>query len=102
MKIEVRRSGGFAGLTTTFLVEEKFVTPVEVSQLEELVNKARFFDLSSKAPSRKHGADYYTYDITIEMNGKRHTVKTTDITISKSLRSMINRVMQIHNRPSNN
>jgi hypothetical protein len=100
MKIEVKRSGGFAGITTTFLVDEKLVTSAEASQLEELVNRAGFFDLSSKSPGR-HGADYYTYDITIEMSGKRHTVKATDITISDSLRSIVNRVMQIHNRPSN-
>ena len=100
MQIEVKRSGGFAGITTTFLADEKLATPDEISQLEELVNKAKFFDLSSEPQAKRDGADYYTYEITVEMGLMRHTVKATDITISQSLRSIINQVMDIHYRTS--
>jgi|SRR6478672_11092695 hypothetical protein len=99
MKIEVQRSGGFAGITMTFSVDETSVTVPEASQLEELVEKAAFFDLSSSnIPIKKPGADYYSYNITIDMRGKRHNVKVTDLTISKDLRSVINLVMEIQKR----
>jgi hypothetical protein len=99
MKIEVQRSGGFAGITTTFSVDEKSFTLDESHQLEELLNKARFFDMLSKSASREHGADYYIYHITIENEGRKNTVKATDIEMSQGLRELINFIMNIQKRP---
>jgi hypothetical protein len=81
MKIHVQRSGGFAGITTTFSLNDKSLTSSEIQQLEDLINKAEFFNLLAKSPLPKEGADYYTYNITIEMKGKRHNIKTTDFSM---------------------
>jgi hypothetical protein len=95
MRIEVKRSGGYSGITTKFFVDEKHVTASEISLLKELLAKARFFELSSN-DTKRYGADYYVYDITVEMNGLKQTVKTTDITISQNLREIVNQVIEIH------
>jgi hypothetical protein len=98
MKIEVQRSGGFTGITNIFSVDEKSVTLSEANQLEELLKKAKFFDILSNSTSRERGADYYTYHITIEKEGRKHTVKTTDISMSQGFRDLINFVMNTDKR----
>ena len=100
MKIEVKRSGGFAGFTSTFLVDQKTATAAEINELKRLVNEAGFFELPSEIPRGKYGADYYTYDISIEISGMKHTVRATDFSIPQSLRSIVNRVIQIYDKDS--
>jgi hypothetical protein len=99
MRIEIKRSGGYAGITNNFFVDEKHITGSEISQLKELLTKAKFFELPSN-DMKNYGADYYIYDITVEMNGLRQTVKTTDISISQSLREIVKKVMEIGGRSS--
>jgi len=99
MKIQIIRSGGYAGITTTFFVDDKHATPTEIALLKELLTESNFLDLPSN-DTKNYGADYYIYDITVEINGLRQTVKTTDITISPSLREMVKQVMDIHDRYS--
>ena|SRR5215213_3980633 len=99
MKIEVERSGGFAGIKpTTYSIDEKSVTSVEAHQLEELLEKVRFFNMPSKFPSPKRGADYCTYRITVQKEGRQHTVTTTDITMPPELRHIIESIMYIQKR----
>lgn len=95
MKIKLERSGGFAAITTTYSVDDKSVTPAEGRQLEELLEKTRFFDMPSKSPSTRRGADYYTYRITVEKERGKHTVTATDITMPEGLRHIIEFIMHI-------
>ena len=100
MKIEIKRSGGIAGLNSIFLIDQTTATAAEVNEIERLINKSRFFELPTEIPNRKHGADYYTYDISIEVSGKKHTIRTTDFSIPQSLKSIVNRTIEISDRAS--
>lgn len=48
--------------------------PEEGKKLQEMINAAGFFDLPAKFPAPKKGADYFQYAITVELEGKKHTV----------------------------
>lgn len=50
MKIEVKRSGGFARITSTFLVDQKTATTDEINELKRLVNEAGFLNYLQKFP----------------------------------------------------
>ena len=57
MRIEVRRSGGFAGVSRTFSVDTGSLSPARAAQIERL---ARSLTKSSSSP------DAFSYDVTID------------------------------------
>jgi len=62
----------------------------EADELKRLVNATRFFDLPSTMSSLSPGAaDYRQYTITIEDNGKQHTVRLTDPIEDTNLQALL-------------
>jgi hypothetical protein len=57
MRIEVRRSGGFAGISRTFSVDTSALPAARAAQIERL---ARSLTKSSSSP------DAFSYDVTID------------------------------------
>lgn len=82
MRIEFKMEGGFAhfpGLSKPVRIDADQLSREESAQLEQLVQKARFFDLPGKVNvARKGAADYYQYTITIQMDKQSHTIKLVD------------------------
>ena len=63
--------------------------PDEGKKLQEMINAAGFFDLPAKFPAPKKGADYFQYSITVELEGKKHTVQVADPVVPDNLRPLI-------------
>lgn len=57
MRIEVRRSGGFAGIARTFKVDTATLPPTRAAEIERLARS-----LASRAAS----PDAFVYDVTID------------------------------------
>jgi emfourin len=109
MKLKLERSGGITGMTSEFSVDTSSLSPEEAHQLKELIANAHFFDIDQKESSTsppRGAADYMEYVITIQ-NGEEaagagekvatqnsHTVKTTDISMSSSLRALVNFILK--------
>jgi hypothetical protein len=77
IRIDFTKSGGIAGLhfpTTT--IDSATLSAVDAQKLAKLIVDVRFFDLPELYPT--HGADLFEYTITVELNGKRHTVSYDD------------------------
>ena len=86
MKIRFERSGGFAGMMTSVDVDADSLPDAERQALATLVSNAGFFALPSKVvDSAAAGADRFNYRITIESDGRTHTVETTDGSAPASL-----------------
>jgi len=92
MKIHFERSGGFAGISTSFTVDSNSISFEEQNTVKNMVNTARFFELPSETQLPKRGADYFKFKITVEMeeNKKSHTINTNDITMPSELRPLVN------------
>jgi hypothetical protein len=92
MKIHFERSGGFAGISTSFTVDSNSISLDEQDIVKNMIDTARFFELPSETPLPKRGADYFKYKITVEMeeNKKSHTIKTNDMTMPYALRPLVN------------
>jgi hypothetical protein len=92
MKIHFERSGGFAGIGTTFTVDSNSLSFDEKDRLRNIIDNARFFDLPSETPLPRRGADYFKYKITIESDDpkKSHTIETNDMTMPSELRPLVN------------
>jgi hypothetical protein len=91
MKIHFERTGGFAGMVTSFTVDTNSLPSAEADQVLDIVQHANFFNLPPIQPPAKLGAaDYFTYKITVETEeGRQHTVECTDITMQPSIKSLI-------------
>lgn len=90
MKIRFERSGGFAGLMTNVDIDAESLPEAERQAFMAHVSKAEFFTLPPRiADSSNAGADRYNYRITIESNGRAHTVECTDGSAPASLVPLI-------------
>jgi hypothetical protein len=90
MKVLYVQKGGLAGLTLSSNADTDLLSPDEKQKIEEMIAKAKFFDLPSKSPPPNPGAaDYYLYKITVETEKRNHTVETTDLTMPPELRPLI-------------
>ena len=86
MKIRFERSGGFAGMMTKVDIDGDSLPDAERQALATLVSDAGFFAHPSKVvDSSVTGADRFNYRITIESDGRTHTVETTDGSAPASL-----------------
>jgi hypothetical protein len=97
MKITVERSGGFAGISSTFFADENTLSLSEKQEIEKLLEGSKSFKMASESPSHsiededdKRGADYFVYRITIEKDpGKSYMIETNDMKMDSSLKSII-------------
>lgn len=77
MKINLERSGGIMGTVSSRTIDTDKLSKPKATELKKLLTHSDFFKLSSmrSSPSNPKGAaDYYTYNITVEDEGKKHSV----------------------------
>ena len=89
MKIHFERGGGFAGTHITATIDSKQLTQDEGQELGELINTANFFELPSLMSSTKRGADRFNYKLTVETEGKRHSVLIDEGAVTPELRTLL-------------
>lgn len=88
MRIEFSREGGFTGIPLTAEFDTESLSPEDASALQQVIKAADFFELPPVIGKSATGADRFQYVITIEAEGKRHTVRTSEET-SEALQAAI-------------
>ena len=93
MRIQFKMEGGiayFPGLSKPITIDSDELPKQESDELKRLVNATRFFDLPTVTGSPSPGAsDYRQYTITIEDDGKQHTVHLTDPIQDPNLQALL-------------
>jgi hypothetical protein len=91
-KIYFERSGGFAGISISTMVDIYSLPPDEAHKIQRMIDNAKeFLYQPSKLPlSPVQGADYFKYKVSVETEQKRYTIETNDITMPSELRPLIN------------
>ena len=90
MKILFERSGGFAGLKMSTTIDMDSLPEEEAEKLHDLLDEADFFELPELIQPARPVPDEFTYLITVEGEGRRHTVRTSDSAASDELRMLLN------------
>ncbi len=94
MRIQLQMEGGiayFPGLSKPITLDSDELPKQASDELKRLVNAAHFFDLPTViGPPRRGAADYRQYTITIEDDGKQHTVRLTDPIADPNLQALLN------------
>lgn len=87
MKIYFERSGGFAGITISTIVDIYSLPPEEAHKIQSMIENAKeFLYQPSKLPLPPvQGADYFKYKVTVETEQDKYTIETNDITMPSEL-----------------
>lgn len=91
---EYSKSGGIAGINERLVFEsqaniikfykdaivvEKRLSPESAELIKQAISNSSFFDLDSSYPPKDSGAaDYFSYSLTVTMDGKTHSVSWVD------------------------
>ncbi len=93
MRLQFKMEGGiayFPGLSKPITIDSDQLPKQESDELKRLVNATRFFALPAVMGSPSPGAaDYRRYTITIEDEGKQHTVHLTDLIEDPNLHALL-------------
>ena len=96
MRIEFSQEGGigyFPGLNKPVTVEVERLDEAEAEELKRLVDAARFFDLPASIGVPARGAaDYQHYILSIEDDGRRHTIRALVPVEDPALRALVEAV----------
>ena len=87
MRIEFTRTGGFAGMRMSSVLDTKDIPEGEAGELKQMVEAADFFNLPESLTSG--GADAFHYKITVESDGKVHTVEADERAVPPALMSLV-------------
>jgi len=94
--VTVRREGGFAGVSRDITLKSGSLSPEESGMLRKLIEDAHFFE-SPPSTMESQGADRFTYEVTAEDSGRRHTVRTNVAETDPALDALI-RFVKTHAR----
>jgi hypothetical protein len=93
LRVELTRSGGFAGLTTTVgQLDTAELPDDEARELERLYRDADLSALTRGAPSPGGGADRFQYHLTVEDDQGRRELTMQENEVPEDLRPLIERV----------
>jgi hypothetical protein len=89
LRVDVVRSGGFAGIPTEASVDASALDPHEVEVLERLVEE-------SKPPGPPtEGADWFQYDIALTRGSERRTATFTENELPPEVGKVVERVLEL-------
>jgi hypothetical protein len=93
MRMTFERSGGFAGISITKVFDTANLPENDANQLRRLVDAADFFRLPATITSNNPQPDRFQYELTLEENGKQHTVEVSEQAVPGTLRPLIEWLM---------
>jgi hypothetical protein len=104
MRIVFTTEGGlafFPSLSMPAVIDSPDLSAVEVAELEQLLDSARFFDLPQDSRALHHGAaDYRQYTITVVKGRHRHTVHLADPVENPQLQMLLDLLRRHAQRPA--
>lgn len=95
MEISLERTGGFAGISRTQTVDIATTSPEIGQQLVTLLTEIDFFNLPIYIQSPSPRPDRFYYSLTVEENGKKHTVSFAETAVSPQLKAILDLLNQI-------
>ncbi|WP_017314273.1 protealysin inhibitor emfourin [Mastigocladopsis repens] len=89
MRISFERTGGFAGISRTKTVDTANISANEADLLPQLVEAANFFNLPENITASTSQPDRFQYRLTVEDEGRKHTVTVSETALPGTLRPLI-------------
>ncbi len=93
IRIELERSGGFAGVSLTASVDTSQLPPDEASTITELVERVDFRALAARAAGPSRAPDRFQYDLVVSRGGERHALSLGESAVTPELRPLLDHLM---------
>lgn len=94
LRIDLGRSGGFAGLREGASIERGDLDSNELREVEESLARVDLSELAGRSPIRGQGADRYQYDLTVTHGDQEAHVTIQEDQLPQELRPLIDVVMR--------
>lgn len=91
MRIYFERTGGFTGLSLRTAVDTAVLPEEDARSLQEMVNETQFFELPADLDGNDT-VDAFNYTLTVETDGRRHTVHTSEMHAPDALQPLLRRL----------
>lgn len=78
MVITIKRGGGLANLKDEIAVDTKRLDPEAAKMIEGTIKRLNLAGLSGDLPSTQVGADFLTYEVTLDQEGRRNSFRVLD------------------------
>ena len=79
MKVQIQQRGGFAGISQTLVdADSASINPARVTEFEGLARQVETLAKSHAKSETATGADFLTYDITLQEGERRKTLTFVD------------------------
>ncbi len=88
IKVRFAKSGGIAGFRFEARIDSNDLSADDARQLRKLIDSSRFFELPATFP-HSGICDGFGYTITVEVNGRCHTVTVDDGSVPDRLSPLI-------------
>ena len=88
MKIQLERTGGFAGIPLKASVDTDGLDDQSKRTLQSLVESSGFFALPSRLASPSPGADRFQFKVTIQDGNRSHTVDADEGALPPEVQSL--------------
>ena len=89
VRVDLVRTGGFAGMTLRASADTADLPAAEASDLAALVDRLDLADLAERAKRPVRGADRFQYDLTIQSGQSRHRVSLPENAVSADLQALV-------------
>ncbi len=89
MRVYLERTGGFAGMPRTTKVDTVDISQETAKQLPQLLLESDFFNLPAYIDSPSPKPDRFNYMLTVEDDGKTHTVSVGESAVPENLKPLI-------------
>jgi emfourin len=89
VRVDLVRSGGFAGIPVHASVDSATLPVEEASELAALLDRLDMADLAERATQPPRGADRFQYDLTIQRGAVRQHVSLAESAVPPDLRPLL-------------
>jgi len=93
IRIDLKRSGGFAGVSLKASVDTSQLPPEEARAITELVDRVDFDALAARTASPSRAPDRFQYDLVVRRGGKRHALSLGESAVPPELRPLLDYLM---------
>jgi hypothetical protein len=96
IRLDVVRSGGFAGISRSGTVDTSELTPAEAAEVAESLDALHLDELAaaSAQPDRPETPDAFRYEVTVSRGERRWDLVLSDPQLPAGLRLVIHRALR--------
>ena len=94
MKVSLKRTGGLAGIPRQWEIDERRLSPVQLKEPKKILTEADFFGLPSELGNPGESRDVFIYQLEVEDEERRHTVKCCEPSLLDPLRDCIEWILK--------